>query len=119
MPASLHLIDALTQIASLYVVASTDAGGRMHNDGKSPNLGVLPTRPTAHPTTRNSPPKKNSANAHVLEEIGHRRVAPSHPYGMRRLPMLRGGHSTSARGRTNGLMVGFWRHSICNNSPPR
>jgi hypothetical protein len=116
---SSYLNNAPTQIASLYVVASTDAGGRMHNDGKSPNLGGFAYPPSCTPTTRKSPPPKNSADARIPEEIGPRRVTSSHPYGMVRLPTPGGGRSTKAGGRTNGLTVGFWRRPICNNSPPR
>ena len=46
---SLHLNSAPAQIAFLYVVESTDAGGRMHNYGKSPNLGGFAYPPSCTP----------------------------------------------------------------------
>ena len=55
---SSYLNDAPTQIASLYVVASTDAGGRMHNDGKSPNLGGFAYPPSCTPNHKKIAPQK-------------------------------------------------------------
>jgi len=57
LASSLHLNDAPALIASLYVVALTDAGGRMHNIGKLPNLGgfCLPAQLHAQPQ-ENRPP---------------------------------------------------------------
>jgi len=46
---SLHLNSAPAQTASLNVVESTDAGGRMHNDGKLPNLGGFAYPPSCTP----------------------------------------------------------------------
>ena len=55
----LHLIDAPTQIASLYVVASTDAGGWMHNNGKLPYLGGFAYPPNCTPNHKKiAPPQK-------------------------------------------------------------
>ena len=106
------------QTTSLYIVASTDARGRMHIDGKPPYLGGFAHPPSCTPNHKKiAPPKKNSADARVPEDVGPRRVASLHPYGMVRLPMPGGGRSTKEGGRTNGLMVGFWRHPICNKSP--
>ena len=53
---SSYLNNAPTQIASLYVVASTDAGGRMHNDGKSPNLGGFAYPPSCTPNHKKIAP---------------------------------------------------------------
>jgi hypothetical protein len=49
LASSLQLNSAPAQIASLYVVESTDSGGRMHNDGKSPNLGGFAYLPSCTP----------------------------------------------------------------------
>ena len=107
LASSLQLNSAPAQIASLYIVVSTDAGGRMHNDGKSPNLGGFAYPPSCTPNHKKIAPPKNSADARVPEEIGPRRVASSHPYGMVRLPMPGGGRPTSAGGRTNGHYRGI------------
>ena len=56
LSSSSYLNDAPTQIASLYVVASTDAGGRMHNDGKSPNLGGFAYPPSGTPNHKKIAP---------------------------------------------------------------
>ena len=56
LSSSSYLNDAPTQIASLYVVASTDAGGRMHNDGKSPNLGGFAYPPSCTPNHKKIAP---------------------------------------------------------------
>ena len=56
LASSLQLNSAPTQIASLYVVASTDAGGRMHNDGKSPNLGGFAYPPSCTPNHKKIAP---------------------------------------------------------------
>ena len=56
LASSSYLNDAPTQIASLYVVASTDAGGRMHNDGKSPNLGGFAYPPSCTPNHKKIAP---------------------------------------------------------------
>ena len=53
---SLHLNSAPAQIASLYIVASTGAGGRMHNDGKSPNLGGFAYPPSCTPNHKKIAP---------------------------------------------------------------
>jgi|688.fasta_scaffold195850_1 hypothetical protein len=53
---SLHLNSAPTQIASLYIVASTGAGGRMHIDGKSPNLGGFAYPPSCTPNHKKIAP---------------------------------------------------------------
>ncbi len=103
----LYLNNAPAQIASLNVVESTDAGGRMHNNGKSPNLGGFAYPPSCTPNHKKIAPPKNNADARVPEEIGLRRVASLHPYGMRRLPMQGGGRPTSAGGRTNGHYRGL------------
>ena len=59
LASSLHLIDAPTQIASLYIVASTDAGGRMHNDGKLPYLEGFAYPPNCTLNHKKiAPPKK-------------------------------------------------------------
>jgi hypothetical protein len=59
LASSLHLIDPPAHIASLYVVAWTDAGGRMHNVGKLPNLGGLAYPPHCTPNHKKiAPPKK-------------------------------------------------------------
>ncbi len=56
LSSSSYLNDAPTQIASLNVVASTDAGGRMHNDGKSPNLGGFAYPPSGTPNHKKIAP---------------------------------------------------------------
>ncbi len=56
LASSSYLNDAPTQIASLYVVESTDAGGRMHNDGKSPNLGGFAYPPSCTPNHKKIAP---------------------------------------------------------------
>ena len=53
---SLHLNSAPTQIASLYIVASTGAGGWMHIDGKSPNLGGFAYPPSCTPNHKKIAP---------------------------------------------------------------
>ena len=56
LASSSYLNDAPTQIASLYVVASTDAGGRMHNDEKSPNLRGFAYPPSCTPNHKKIAP---------------------------------------------------------------
>ena len=59
LTSSLHLNNAPAQTASLYVFASADAGGRMHNDGKSPNLGGFAYPPSCTPNHKKiAPPLK-------------------------------------------------------------
>jgi hypothetical protein len=56
LASSLHLNNAPAQTASLYVFASADAGGRMHNDGKSPNLGGFAYPPSCTPNHKKIAP---------------------------------------------------------------
>jgi hypothetical protein len=59
LASSLHLNKAPAQTASLYVFESTDAGRRMHNDGKSPNLGGFAYPASCTPNHKKiAPPKK-------------------------------------------------------------
>ncbi len=58
LASSLHLIDAPPQTASLYVVASTDARGRMHNDGKPLYLGGFAYPPNCTPNHKKIDPQK-------------------------------------------------------------
>ena len=65
LASSLHLIGAPAQNASLYVVASTDAGGWIHNDGKSPYLGGFAYQPNCTPKHKKiARPKKQCRCPH-------------------------------------------------------
>jgi hypothetical protein len=65
---SLHLNNAPPKTASLFVVALTDAGGRMRNEGKLPNLGCFAYKPSCTPNHKKIAPPKNSDDARVLKE---------------------------------------------------
>jgi hypothetical protein len=56
LASSSYLNNAPTQIASVYVVESTDARGRMHNDGKLPNLGGFAYPPSCTPNHKKIAP---------------------------------------------------------------
>jgi hypothetical protein len=57
LASSLQLNSAPAHIASIYVVELTNAGGRMHKDGKSPNLGGLVYPPSCtHNHKKIAPP---------------------------------------------------------------
>ena len=66
LASSLQLNSAPTQIASLCVVASTNAGGRMHNDGKSLNLGGFAYPPSCTPNHKKiAPVETRSPGTHI------------------------------------------------------
>jgi hypothetical protein len=117
----LYLNDAPTQIASLYVVALTDAGGRMHNDRKLPNLGGFAYPPSCTPNHKKIvPPKKTVPCPRSRRGRAEKsRVVASLWYAA----TTDAGRRSFVRRRREvermAIMVGFWRHPICNNLPPR
>jgi hypothetical protein len=83
-------------------------GGGCTTTGSCQTLGGFAYPPSCTPNHKKiAPPPKNSADARIPEEIGPRRVASLHPYGMVRLPMPGGGRPTLAGGRTNGHYCGL------------